>query len=485
MSHPTSDLAYRDETGPNAPARGVPSGSGVGRGFMTALVVASILNPLNTSSLATALVAIGADLHATAAELGMLVAAVYITSAVAQPVMGTLSVRWGARRVLLAGLALVAAAGVVGGTAAGIPGLLGARVLIGLGTSSAVPAALVMLRRRAERIGMGTPTREIAALTAAGNVMAAAGLPLGGVLVQAFGWRSVFWVNTPLALLALGLALVFLHAGDDARGSDARAPQLDWAGVGLFTAAIVALAVFLNDVESPLWAALGIALLAAAALAWWERRVAARAAEPFIDFGLIRSSRPLRGVYVRSFWLSTAVYCTLYALAQWLGTRHGMSSSQVGLLMLPQSVLAALAAVWAGRRAQVRPFILGAGALLLVAAATLAAASLLPGTASVAVAVLTTVATGIAFGIGMVGNQTALYLASTTEQFGVASGLLRTASYVGGFVAMAVMGVLYAGGATDAGLRGFVVVFVLAGVITLGNARGSIPEVSADPRTTH
>jgi Major Facilitator Superfamily. len=77
--------------------------SRLGPGFMTALVVASILNPLNTSSLATALASITTDMHATAGQGALLVAAVYITSAVAQPVMGTLSTRLGAWRVLVVG----------------------------------------------------------------------------------------------------------------------------------------------------------------------------------------------------------------------------------------------------------------------------------------------------------------------------------------------------------------------------------------------
>ena len=448
---------------------------------MTTLVLASILNPLNTSSLATALVAIGTSLDATAAQLGLIVAAVYITSAVAQPLMGALSARWGARRVLTLGLVLVALAGIVGGLATSVTALLAARILIGLGTSSAAPAALVMLRRRAEKSGLGTPTRQIATLTAAGNVMAAAGLPLGGVLVQLFGWRSVFWVNTPLAVAALVLAALTLRPSDNAH--PAHPQRIDAAGIALFTATIVALAIFLNDVRSPHWSVLALALMAAAALVFVERRGARQQRDVFLDVKLLRSSAALRGTYVRAFWLSTAVYCTLYALAQWMSTQHGMTSVDVGLLMLPQSVPAALAAVWAGRRGTVRTQLITTGGLLLTAAATLATTTVLTGGGSLTVAVLTSLATGLAFGIGMVANQTALYTASPAATFGVATGLLRTASYMGGFVAMAVMGVLYADGATTANLRGFVPVFVIAGLVTLWNV-GHVWAHPAPVRTT-
>lgn len=454
---------------------------GLGGWFMATVVLASILNPLNTSSLATALVAIGDALNASAAQLGSLVAAVYVTSAVAQPVMGTLANRWGARRVLLGGMALVMASGIVGGLAAGIPGLLASRILIGLGTSSAVPAGLVMLRRRADALGIKTPTRQLAALTAAGNVTAAAGLPVGGVLVHFLGWRAVVWMNTPLAAVALLLGVIVLTRADDATATSR--VRLDVVGIALFAVTIVSTAVYLGHGAWSTWQVVTVAIvaiMAACALFVWEHRQAASDKPAFIDVTLLAHHRVLRHTYLRAFMLSTSVYVTLYAVSQWLETQHGLNAVAVGMFMLPQSVLAAVAGMWVGRRVRIRRDIVTTGLLLLLAGVLLATATATATvTASsghgavVAVAVVgaTTLAIGTAFGIGMVSNQTALYQASTTARFGVASGLLRTSSYVGGFVASAIMGLVFGSGATTEALRGFVVVFIFAGLFTVFSAR--------------
>src|SRR5258705_288191 len=82
--------------------------------FMAPLCLGSMLNPVNSTMISTALVAIARDFQATVAETGLLIGGLYITSAIAQPTMGRLADRLGARRVFLAGLYLVALAGVAG-----------------------------------------------------------------------------------------------------------------------------------------------------------------------------------------------------------------------------------------------------------------------------------------------------------------------------------------------------------------------------------
>src|SRR5260370_13719634 len=80
--------------------------------FMAPLCLGSMLNPVNSTMISTALVAIARDFQATVAETGLLIGGLYITSAIAQPTMGRLADRLRARRVFLAGLYLVALAGV-------------------------------------------------------------------------------------------------------------------------------------------------------------------------------------------------------------------------------------------------------------------------------------------------------------------------------------------------------------------------------------
>jgi MFS family permease len=129
-----------------------------GARFVTAVSLGSMLNPINSSVIAVALVAIGDAFGAGAARTTWLVSALYLATAVGQPTMGRLADRLGPRRVYLAGTALVGAGGLVGCLGWSLPALVAARVIIGLGTSAAYPAAMAMVRRRAQRLQGGTRT---------------------------------------------------------------------------------------------------------------------------------------------------------------------------------------------------------------------------------------------------------------------------------------------------------------------------------------
>nr|WP_302694878.1 MFS transporter [Curtobacterium sp. Csp1] len=146
-------------------------------------MVGPLLNPINTTMVSVALAPISRDLGIGASQAIWLVAALYLASAVAQPTMGKLADRFGPKKVFLAGLVVVGVAGVVPEVLTGFGGAVTARVLIGIGTSSAYPAALTTLRQHSARIGKPTPPLVLGALSITSLVSAAAGPPLGGALI--------------------------------------------------------------------------------------------------------------------------------------------------------------------------------------------------------------------------------------------------------------------------------------------------------------
>lgn len=303
--------------------------------------------------------------------------------------------------------------------------------------------------------------------------MAAAGLPIGGLLVSVFGWRSVFFVNVPVAALAVVLGLLFVPRGARRPAARAQLPRFDLVGVLLFTVTIGALGAFFNDVRHPIWWLLAASVVAGVVLVWWESRLAREGdAAPFIDVRLIAHAPRLRAVYLRSFVLSTAVYSMLYGLSQWFEVSRGLDAALVGVAMLPQSGASAGAATLAGRTRNFRLLVTSVAGLFAVAATALALTSV---TASIVTAVVASTFVGVAFGVGMVGNQGELYEASTAEQFGVASGLWRTSSYVGGFMAMAVMGLVYSDGVSDTGLVWFAGVVAVCALATIVPRRLVLP----------
>src|SRR5690606_28330231 len=167
--------------------------------------------PTRRSSDLTGLTDIAREFAVSPGAAASLVAVLYLCSAIAHPAVGKLGVVFGPRRVFFAGLVIVVIGGLVGTFAPSFGWLLVARALIGVGTSAAYPTSMALVRARADRAGLGPPTRVIGLLAIAAQVSLVIGLPLGGVLTSVFGWRALFAANVPLALVALVAVLTWVQ----------------------------------------------------------------------------------------------------------------------------------------------------------------------------------------------------------------------------------------------------------------------------------
>jgi len=141
---------------------------GFGRRFVSAVAFGSVLNPVNSSIIAIALVAIGHTFAVGSRTTAWLVSALYLATAIGQPTMGRLADRLGPRRVYLAGSGLVVVGGVIGWAATSFGILVAARVIIGLGASAAYPAAMALIRRQSLRLDRPAPGRVLGILAIMG-----------------------------------------------------------------------------------------------------------------------------------------------------------------------------------------------------------------------------------------------------------------------------------------------------------------------------
>ncbi|MFF4604860.1 MFS transporter [Streptomyces sp. NPDC001339] len=454
--------------------------AGTGRAFgarlMTPLLLGSLLNPLNSTMIATALVAIGQDFRTGAADTAWLISVMYLSSAVGQPMMGRLADRIGPRRVFAAGALSVCAAGLIGALAPTFTLLIVSRIVLGLGTSAAYPAAMALLRAESRRVGRPTPRRILGRLSLAALGSAAVGPALGGLLTAAAGWRAVFAINVPLALLALAGALAWLPADRGARAGHAGTPPLSGAthapgtapaagsldplGIGLFAGALTCAMFFLLRLEDPQWPLLAPTGVLTAVLVRWQLRHPA----PFLDLRMLARNGALVRTYLRQGLTYLVIYCVLYGFSQWLEEAHGYSPFHAGLVMLPMSGAAALCSI-AGARTR------GIRAPLTVAAACLTAGSavflLLRGGSPLPVLLCAGALVGIPQGLASTGNQAAVYAQAPADGVGAAAGLQRTAQYLGAIVASSLIGLLYGQRAADPGLHQIAAIGVVLGVLLL------------------
>ncbi|MFI5697935.1 MFS transporter [Kribbella sp. NPDC051586] len=427
------------------------------RRLIAPMIVGSVLNPINSSMLAVALIPIGAAFGVPPSQTAWLVTGLYIATAVGQPVMGRLVDLFGPRPLYLIATSLVGLAGLLGALAPNLGVLVASRVLLGLGTSAAYPAAMSLIRSEADRTGMTTPAGILSSLSVANQVIAVIGPTLGGLLIGLGGWHLIFTINVPLSVICVVLGSLWLPRRARSRG----AGGLDYAGVALFTTTLVALMLFLMQPRISRWYVLVLALVLGVTFVITQLRVMA----PFIDLRVLGGNRPLILTYTRQVLAFVGAYSFLYGFTQWLEEARGLSASSAGLLLLPLSLAAVLVTLLTGRRAQIRGKLI-AGSICLVAAA---AAQLLVGPdTSVWILAVVGVIAGVPQGLNNLANQTALYQQADPARIGSSAGLLRTCVYVGALISAAANAHFFQHGATTAGLHEMAIfLLVIAGLLVL------------------
>src|ERR1700754_1215572 len=177
--------------------------------------VGFVVTQLDVTIVNIALANIGADLHANVAGLQWVVDAYTLAFAVLMLSAGALGDRFGARRLYAAGIVLFALASLACGLALDATMLVAARAVQGIGAAAMLPNSLALLNQsyghdpklRARAVGLWTAT---------GAISIAAGPVVGGVLIAAFGWRSIFLVNLPICAAGWLATLLWVpqpHAG--------------------------------------------------------------------------------------------------------------------------------------------------------------------------------------------------------------------------------------------------------------------------------
>ncbi|MFG3250439.1 MFS transporter [Streptomyces sp. NPDC048187] len=436
---------------------------GFDRRLLPPMLLGSVLNPINSTIVAVALVPIGRALGAPASQTAWLVSALYLATALGQPVVGRLIDIFGPRRLFLLSTGLVGVAGVVGALAPGLGVLIGARVLLGFGTCAGYPAAMALVRSEAERTGRDGSGGVLTALAVANQTIAVVGPLLGGLLIAVGGWRATFALNVPLAVAAVLLGLLRLPKARPAGGPSRHgspAERLDLPGMGLFAATLVSLLLFLMNLHLRDWYLLALSAAAGTAFALRELR----AATPFIDLRVLGGNTPLLATYGRALVAYVVSYSFLYGFTQWTEEGFGLTPFHAGLAQMPMFLLAIGVSIVSGRSTSVR------GKLLLGATGQIAACLViltLTGDSPLWTLLLVALVFGIPQGLNNLALQNSVYFQADPERTASSAGLLRTFSYVGSMVATSATAAAFGQHADTGGLHRLAWVMLGAGVLYL------------------
>lgn len=431
--------------------------------FVAPLYMGSTLNPINSSLLATALVPIALFMHISAAKTTVLVSALYLASSIAQPTSGKLSEEFGPRRIFLTGIFLTLLGGIIGGFGQNLSLLIVARVLIGIGTSTAYPSAMLLIRRRADESELSEPPGGVlGALQISGIASSVVGLPIGGVLVGVLGWRSTFFINIPVTLIAFLMAVIWIPRDMPIKRRSILeiSSRIDCMGILAFAITMISLLVFLFSIPKANLTALSIVIVCGIGLVLWELKVK----HPFIDVRMLSKNLALTRTYIRLALITLCIYTVLYGFTEWLEAGHGISSSEAGLLLLPMSILSAIVISPISKRNLVRgPLIVSAVSSIM---ASLGILFLTANTPIIYILIITLIF-GVTMGTITGSSPIALYTQVTTEQIATASGLLRTFGYIGSIASSAVVGIVFHTKVADSGLHLIAVIMIIASGIAL------------------
>ncbi|MES2876807.1 MAG: MFS transporter [Pseudomonadota bacterium] len=279
-----------------------------------------------------------------------------VASTVAMLTTPWLLARYGYRHTYVATMLLLMGGGIVGGLSNNFNLVLIARVAEGLAAGAVQPIPAIIIMRAFGQHEQGRAS----GLFGMGVVLAPAlGPSIGGVLVDLFGWRSIFFMVVPLCLLSLWLA--YRYVPDTAPGGVAASrdsPMIDWRGLLLAAVGTLCLLngmVALHGGEGvPAALLLGAFVATLSLFLWWQRRMAATGRVPLMKLSLFGYRQFAMGCVV-AFIYGTALFGSTYLLPVYMQLGLQLSASHVGTILLPAGLVLAATIAGVGRLADKQP----------------------------------------------------------------------------------------------------------------------------------
>ena len=397
-----------------------------------------LIAQIDTSVVNLALKHIRADLDGGVNTLQWVVDAYNLVYASLLLTAGTLADMYGRRKVFATGMALFTLGSLVCGIAPDAMVLIAGRAIAGIGAALEVPTSLAILtvaypdaKERTHALGLGASCNGLAFII---------GPTLGGVLVDAVGWRSIFLLILPPSVGALLLTLISVPESKDPIGR-----KLDVPGQVRAIAGLGALS--LAFIEGPRWgwpsagtiAALVTATIAAA---WFLVRQAN------VDGALVPLPMFRNRVFSASLGVAAAMtfgmYAMLFLMPLYLQSVRGTSALTAGIELLPMSVAFVVVSQLSGRIANAfGPRVLMTAGMAMIGTGILVLAFIAIEDSLVLIETALLII-GCGLGLNTAPVNAVVVANAPTARSGTASGLVNTARMVGATLGVAVLGAVFA-----------------------------------------
>lgn len=428
--------------------------------FMITLILGCMMNPLNSTMLATALTQICNSFNENISSGAILISALYITSAIGQPLMGRLADIFNAKKINTLGFILVFIASLIGIFALNFNWLIVSRIILGLGTSAAYPSAMALINKRYKEKGETVPGKILGAVAISSQVSIVLGPLLGGILTQLLGWKGIFFINIPWVLSALYFSKVVPDfPANLPKNKKDIFQKVDGLGVIFFSLFLISIMFLLMQHVLSLTFIL-LAFFSITALIIWE----SKHDNPFIMVKILAQKPSLSLVYIRALLTNYILYLMIYALPQWIeGVKH-ISPANTGLLMMPMSIMSALVALFISKSDNpVKQNIIGVISLVISCLSLL----ILEFNTPIAIVFIATLLMGLSIGINMIANQSLLNVEAPEGKAGISFGLYRTFGYIGAIFLSSQMKSVFHNGISDKNFHNLVYSSITACILLI------------------
>ena len=351
-------------------------------------------------------------------------------------VAGAIGDRTGVKRSYQVGLILFTGASLLSALSTSLPVLIFARVAQGVGAAIMVPASLAILSHT-----FPDPVERSHAVTAWANTASlgfAAGPVLGGVLTAWIGWRSIFWMNVPVGIIAIWLNHLWI---EEARVESPR--RIDWLGQATLGFALLALTYGLIEAGRQGWssvfalAGFGCFVFLTALFISLERR----SDHPVLP-GFLFSKTTFSACIGVGFVLNFCMYGILFVESVYLQNGLSLGAFAAGAVITPFTVVPTIVSRLLGHRnglPYLRPRISLGFAAAAIGSAALVASTFLPSLWLIAAGLGIL---GAAMGSIMPAMTAGVLISSDPKHSGLASGLLNSSRQIGGTVGVALLGTI-------------------------------------------
>jgi DHA2 family multidrug resistance protein len=306
----------------------------------------AILEVIDTSIVNVALTDIQATLGATVSEVGWVVTGYAIANVVLIPLSAWLGDVFGKKAYFVFSMVGFTIASVLCGFAVNLPMLVFARILQGLCGGGLLAKSQTILFETFPPAEQGMAQAVFGVGVIAGPAI---GPTLGGYLTDTLGWRWIFFINLPIGILAVVMAILFLRP--DPKQRSRQQQSVDWWGIGLLVVAVGSLQALLEEGEKEGWFESNwITLLAIAAVVGLVLFILRelRVKSPAVDLRVLRH-RSLAAGSVYSGILGMGLYGALFAIPLFAQGVLGFSATQTGWLLAPGALASAIVMVLLGK----------------------------------------------------------------------------------------------------------------------------------------